>query len=106
MGDSSKTPQILEPEDQTLVNLDANTGNSEGHHDVQDDPPPQTEAKTSDAMDTKANSMDNLNSPSSILLGNVVISKKNPTHTQDHGDAYQREGRVCPRTLVDRKRKH
>ena len=21
------------------------------------------------------------------LLGNVVISKKNPTHTQDHGDA-------------------
>ena len=31
--------------------------------------------------------------------------KKNPTHTQDHGDAKQREGRVCPRTLVDRKRK-
>ena len=23
----------------------------------------------------------------SIVLGNVVISKKNPTHTQDHGDA-------------------
>ena len=31
--------------------------------------------------------------------------KKIPTHTQDHGDAQQREGRVCPRTLVDRKRK-
>ena len=28
------------------------------------------------------------------LMGNVVISKKNPTHTQDHGDAWQREGRV------------
>ena len=22
-----------------------------------------------------------------FVLGNVVISKKNPTHTQDHGDA-------------------
>ena len=31
--------------------------------------------------------------------------KKIHTHTQDHGDAYQREGRVCPRTLVDRKQK-
>ena len=26
-------------------------------------------------------------------------------HTQDHGDVQQREGRECPRTLVDRKRK-
>ena len=31
--------------------------------------------------------------------------KKIPTHMQDHGDAQQREGRVCPRTLVDQKRK-
>ena len=39
------------------------------------------------------------------LLGNAVISKKIPTHTQDHGDAYQRAGECCPHTLVDRKRK-
>ena len=31
--------------------------------------------------------------------------KKNPTHTQYHGDAYQRERRVCPCTLIDQKRK-
>ena len=31
---------------------------------------------------------------SNICVGNVVISKKNPMHTQDHGDALQREGRV------------
>ena len=31
--------------------------------------------------------------------------KKIPTHTQDHGDAKQQEARVCPCTLVDRKRK-
>ena len=40
------------------------------------------------------------------LLGNVVISKKIPTHTQDHGDGIAtREGEYCPCTLVDRKRK-
>ena len=43
--------------------------------------------------------------PMEKMLGNVVISKKNPRHTQDDGDAYKRVGRVCPCTLVDRKRK-
>ena len=32
--------------------------------------------------------------PTPELLGNVAISKKIPTHAQDHGDALQREGRV------------
>ena len=40
------------------------------------------------------------------LLGNVVISKKIPTHTQDHDDGIATRGEsVRPRTLVDRKRK-
>ena len=40
------------------------------------------------------------------LLGNVVISKKIPMHTQDHGDgiATRRES-VRPCTLVDHKQK-
>ena len=41
-----------------------------------------------------------------LLLGNAVISKKFLRSCTIYlGDAYQREGRVCPRTLVDRKRK-
>ena len=40
------------------------------------------------------------------LLGNVVISKKIPMHTQDHGDGIATRGKsVRPRTLVDRKQK-
>ena len=39
-------------------------------------------------------------------MGNVVISKKIPTYTQDHGDGIATRGEsVRPRTLVDRKRK-
>ena len=43
--------------------------------------------------------------PSGHGVGERSNFKTIPTHTQDHGDAWQREGRVCPRTLVDRKRK-
>ena len=43
---------------------------------------------------------------SDATVGKRSNFKKNSyTHTQDHGDAKQQEGRVCPRTLVDRKRK-
>ena len=39
-------------------------------------------------------------------VGERSSFKKFRTHTQDHGDEYQRErGECCLRTLVDRKRK-
>ena len=39
-------------------------------------------------------------------IGERSNFKKNPTHTQDHGDLWQRAGRVSSCTLVDPKRKH
>ena len=42
---------------------------------------------------------------SDATVGERSNFKKFPTHTQDHGDAQQREGEYCLRTLVDRKRK-
>ena len=41
------------------------------------------------------------------LLGNVVISKKIPTHTQDHGDGIATRERECifiPLKIAKRKR--
>ena len=39
------------------------------------------------------------------LLGNVVISKKNPMHKQDHVMHRNERGEYRLRTIVDRKRK-
>ena len=45
--------------------------------------------------------------PCPTSVGERSNFKKIPTHTQDHGDGIATRGEsVCPRTLVDRKRKH
>ena len=58
-------------------------------------------AKWLEAMKSKMGSM----YENKVCAGEHSNFKKNPTNTQDHGDAQQREARVCPRTLVDPKRK-
>ena len=50
-------------------------------------------------------------SPRDSIHGTAVGERSNfkkfPTHTQDHGDGIATRGEsICPRTLVDHKRKH
>ena len=87
VGESSTNPDIPESEDQTLVTPEANVENPKDHHEDQGDPPPQTELKASEAMDTDANPAGNLNPLSPILASSPAKATEDiPSYEKKNKD--------------------